>query len=143
MNTGWSAVGIVVLGIFGCGCGAKPASPTDTTALVRQLGELKVGGAGVGGPYSGVLHNDVTRSIVAQGHSVVPALVERLPVAGYDETVYVVFCLREMKAASAKTAVRQLQSDLRDGKRFQGERHDLTLKIEIEQYLKEVEAGDR
>ena len=89
-----------------------------------------------GGPHRGVTHNDVTRAILARGQPVVPLLVDRLPDSGFDEAVYLVFLLRELRATGAAPAVRTLQSQAET--RSTG--RDLTLKMQIEYFLRDLPA---
>jgi hypothetical protein len=103
-------------------------------ALLDQLSTLRVDGPGRGGPHVGIAHNDLTREILAAGKEVVPLLVARLPDSGFDEAVYIVFLLRELRAAEAQAVVRKLQSDVEQ--RSVGQ--DLTLKMQIEYFLRDM-----
>jgi hypothetical protein len=135
----------VCLALVGVGCG--PTQPTKSTDddmemkdLIKELGELKVEGVSRGGPYVGVAHNDVTRRIVAKGDAV-PPLVRRLDHSSCDESVYIVFCLRQLKAGGAKGRVLQLEKEAKEGRRFEGERNVFTLEMQIQYFLRDVEGG--
>jgi hypothetical protein len=94
-----------------------------------------------GGPYVSPVHTAVTREVVSKGASVIPYLIKRLDSSGYDESVYIVFCLRELRAISAKDKVADLQKAFRECKRFPGS--DATLYIETERFLKEAKSWNR
>lgn len=113
------------------------AAEDDLRELVGRLRDLELPRApGRGGPYRGVVHRDVTRQILAAGPAAVPLLVDRLPESGFDEAVYIVFLLREMEAAAAVPAVKQLQLELED--RSAG--HDMTLGVQVRQFLEKVDS---
>jgi hypothetical protein len=103
-------------------------------ALVDRLRTLRVEGSGMGGPHVGIGHNELTREILAAGEAAIPLLIARLADSGFDETVYIVFLLRELHATEAEPAIRKLQSDVdrRSGGR------DLTLKMQINYFLRDV-----
>jgi hypothetical protein len=104
--------------------------------LLDKLRTLKVEGPGRGGPYVGIVHNPVTREIVAEGNDIVPFLIERLKTGDLTETIFAVFSLRELRTKSAKGAVEQLQrSD-----RFRDVNKDLTLDMQIKYYLRDVDS---
>jgi hypothetical protein len=102
--------------------------------LLDRLSALRVQGSSMGGPYVGIGHNSLTREILAAGEALVPLLIARLPDSSYDEAVYIVFILRELHALEAQVAVRRLQSEIK--KRSIG--RDLTLKMQVEYYLRDV-----
>src|SRR5262249_11255006 len=122
--------------------GPDSESDPQMDELLAKLTGMEVEGGGFGGPYIGVVHNETTREIVGRGKKVIPHLLKRLDSSGYDESVYIVFCLWELRAAEAKTKIVQLQRDLKEGKRFSQELHDLTLEMEIEHYLREVDSWE-
>jgi hypothetical protein len=93
-----------------------------------------VTGPSRGGPFVGIVDDDLTRALVARGDAVVPRLIARLPASGFDEAVYIVFVLRELRAASAESAIRTLQAEL--PARSVG--HDLTLKMQVDYYLRDL-----
>lgn len=106
--------------------------PKDLEALVGQLGTLKLPSApSRGGPYVGIVHNDVTREALAAGNAIVPLLIERLRTSGFDESAYIVFLLRELGASQAAPAVRLLALELDE--RSAG--RDLTLKMQVKHFL--------
>lgn len=113
---------------------AEAATPTrreHLQVLVDRLRTLEIVGQSRGGPHRGIEHNDVTRAIVAEGEDVVPLLIARLPESGFDESVYIVFLLRELRASEAEPAIRRLQAEA--DQRSEG--HDLTLKMQITYFL--------
>jgi hypothetical protein len=107
--------------------------------LLDPLKKLKITGASAGGPYFGIAHNDVTRSIVEQGSRIIPALVQRLDSSEYDESAYIIFCLRELRAKSARDKILELEKSLDDRKRFAETPHDLTLKMQIKFFKRDYD----
>src|ERR1700756_4979026 len=103
-------------------------------ALLDQLSTLRVDGPSRGGPYVGIVHNDLTREILAAGKALIPLLLARLPDSSFDEAVYIVFILRELHVAEAQAVVRKLQSEVE--KRSVG--RDLTLKMQVEYFLRDM-----
>ena len=103
--------------------------------LVNQLSTLRVDGPSMGGPYVGIVHNDLTQEIMGAGKEIVPLLIARLPVSSFDEAVYIVFILRELQVKEAEAAVRKLQSEIE--KRSAG--RDLTLKMQVEYFLRDMD----
>jgi hypothetical protein len=114
---------------------SSPEPPADIEALVRRLGTLRLPEApSRGGPYVGIVHNDLTREIAAAGDAVVPLLLERLRASGFDESVFIVFLLRELRASEAVPVVKELQShidELSAGR-------DMTLKMQVKHFLDQV-----
>lgn len=111
--------------------------PKDLEALVERLRTLQLPSApSRGGPYVGIVHNEVTSEVLAAGSDVVPLLVERLRTSGFDESAYIVFLLRELGASQAAPEVRQLQLDLDE--RSAG--RDLTLKVQVKHFLSQLGA---
>jgi hypothetical protein len=112
---------------------------SETEQLLNKLRRLRVEGPGRGGPFVGIQHNPVTRQIVAKGRAVVPLLVKRLESgdAALNEAIYIVFCLRQLKATEAQAAVRALKRELDSGHRFPG--RDMTLDMQITYYLRELD----
>lgn len=110
--------------------------------LVVKLGtaDLKKSASfwNTGGPYVGVVHTPVTREIVSRGTSTIPYLIKRLDSSGYEESVYIVFCLRELHAVAATEAVAQLHDALRRNKKFPT--NDATLLIQTERFLREAQS---
>jgi hypothetical protein len=105
-------------------------------SLITKLLTLSVEGPSRGGPYVGIQHNDVTRSIVAEGEEIVPLLLNKLETSNLTETIYIVFCLRELHAQSAKKQIQQLQrSD-----RFKDIEKDMTLEMQIKYFLRDVDS---
>jgi len=102
--------------------------------LIDALEGLDVDGPSLGGPYVGVMHNDVTRAIVSEGTRIIPSLIRRLATARLNPAIYIVFCLRELRAKSAEQAVRELA----DSDRFKNTRRDLTLDMQIQFFLRDL-----
>jgi len=118
-------------------------SNQDERALERLLDKLPnrvVTGDSFGGPYVGVGHNDVTKAIVAYGQKAVPHLLDRLQTSNVDETIFIVFCLRELRATAAREAVDKLRQDLKRAKRFAGVQRDFTLEVQIDYFLANVDS---
>ena len=93
-------------------------------------------GFSAGGPYWGIGKDDVTRPIIARGMAIVPRLVGELPHSSWAESVYIVFCLSELKAKSAKANVLELQAQVKSG-RFAHEGRNFTLDMQITYYLRD------
>ena len=102
--------------------------------LIDRLKGLDLEGPSLGGPYVGVMHNDVTKAILAEGERIIPSLIRRLGTAGLNEAIYIVFCLRELRAKSAEQAVRGLA----DPDRFKNTKRDLTLDMQIQFFLRDL-----
>jgi hypothetical protein len=103
--------------------------------LIEKLATLRVDGPGRGGPHTGIVHNDVTRELLTFGKKVVPFLVARLPDSGFDEAVYTIFLLRELRAIEARPAVLELQSQI--DQRSAG--RDFTLRMQVEYFLRDTQ----
>jgi len=85
------------------------------------------------GPYAATRTTPTQRAVVAEGPDVIPLLTERLRCTGsFDEAVNVLHCLFLLKAKAATTAVYDLQSDIRKGKRL---RRDYSLEIDLSAFL--------
>lgn len=104
--------------------------------LIEKLETLSLNGPSRGGPYVGISHNDVTRAIVAEGEAIIPLLVDKLKTSNLTETIFIVFCLRELKAKSAKEKIQQLQSS----ERFSNLERDMTLEMQIRFFLRDVDS---
>ncbi len=104
--------------------------------LVEQLKKLKVEGPSFGAPYVAISHNDITRAIVAHGEEIIPVLIQTLENCSLSEAVFIVFCLRELHAKSAKERVKQLQ----ESHRFNDTEKDLTLDLQIQFFLRDVDS---
>ena len=123
--------------------GPAPVAPEvnrNSRTLIGRLDGLKVAGPSRGGPYVGILPNDLTTAIVKEGERAVPELVVHLDRANYAGTVYTVYCLHELKAKAAKERVQTLQQVLERGQRFAEEPHDLTLAVEIQSFLEDADS---
>ena len=104
--------------------------------LIAKLSKLKIKGPSRGGPYVGIQHNRVTRSIVAEGEEIVPLLLNKLKNANITETIYIIFCLRELHARNAKEIIQQLHLS----HRFKGIKKDMTLEMQIKYFLRDVDS---
>ncbi len=111
-----------------------PSKRERMDALMERLRTHEVTGPSLGGPYVGIAHDDLTRAMLAEGNAIVPLLIARLPGGSFDETVYIVFLLRELHASEAEPAIRKLQSEI--PARSVG--RDLTLKMQIEYFLRDL-----
>lgn len=116
--------------------GNTPQGEVHMRKLIEQLASLKVEGSSFGGPYVGISHNPVTLSIVAEGEKIVPLLIEELDTCGLDEAIFIVFCLSELHAKSAKAKIEELQSS----DRFSNVKRDLTLDMQIKFFLRDVDS---
>ena len=113
-----------------------PAGPVDQ--LIGRLDNLKVPRVSFGGPHSAVLPNDATRAIVAEGARAVGPLVGYLDRASYSGAVYAVYCLRELRATKARSAIERLQRALLARERFEDAPHDATLEVQIDFFLRDA-----
>jgi hypothetical protein len=131
---------VIVLAIFVGGCSTSHAQTGNEhyVQLVERLKRLPVEGPSIG-PVTAFEDNDATRAVVAEGPKIVPSLTAALDKGPWNQCVWVVFCLRELHAKSAKPRIVKFNRELEDPKRFQAEPHDLTLDVEVATYLKEVE----
>src|SRR4051794_2983559 len=86
----------------------RTTKPCDKAAALGRIKDFRVTGASMGGPHRGVGHNAITTAIVDCGNDIVPDLIAYLAHSNYNESICIVFCLSEMKAAGAKSAVDQL-----------------------------------
>ncbi len=73
--------------------------------------------------------------------AIVPALIGRLESKDLtlDESILVVFCLSELKASEAKSAVQRFKSSLATGNRFP--KRDLTLGQMLDDYFSVIGQG--
>lgn len=94
-------------------------------------------GPSAGGPVWGIMPDEVTNSIIAQGGKIVASLIKELSKSDWTESVYIVFCLREMKAKGAIPSVLLLKKQLMSDERFENEHHNFTLEVQIDSYLRE------
>jgi hypothetical protein len=110
----------------------------STVAKLQSLKVRQVGLAGPG-PAHAIVHNETTREVVAKGRPIIPVLLKRLETCSWDEAVFIVFCLNDLRAKSAKGQVSELQKAEHGGKRFR-DPHDLTLELQIQHYLRDVDS---
>ncbi len=109
--------------------------------LVAALNNVPVTGASIG-PYTGISDNDSTRAVVHEGRDIVPFLVSALDHSSWSQSVWIVFCLRELRAVSAKDRVLQLKKELENGTRFSSEAHNFTLNVQIRAYLADLSKSE-
>ena len=118
--------------------------PAAVEAAVAKLQTLTLEKNGfvliMGAPGFAVQHTDETRAVVAKGSAAVPHLLARLDLADYDETAFIVFCLRELRAKSAKAKILDLQKAVAEKRRFQSVRNHIGLDRELYQYLHDFES---
>jgi hypothetical protein len=118
------------------------AQTESLKAIAAKLGTIDLNREAsfwnTGGPGLGVVHTPVTREVVSRGPSVIPFLIKRLDTSGYNESVYIVFCLDELRAVAAKEKIAELQKDLRANKKFPA--NGATLYIQTERFLKHSQA---
>ncbi len=106
--------------------------------LVEDLKHVAVTGPAVG-PSTGITDNEMTRAVVRQGSEIVPVLVSALDDSTWNQSVWILFCLRKLKAPEAKARILQLERELQQGARFSEEPHNLTLDVQISTYLADVD----
>lgn len=111
--------------------------------LVASLRGVALSGPSAGGPCQGVSDNEVTRAIVREGPAIVPPLISALDDSSFSQSVYIVFCLRELHASAAKERIGRLRKELEAGMRFAKEPHDFTLDVQVDSYLSQVEAWEQ
>lgn len=85
--------------------------------LLNELRALRPMGDSYGGPYIGVVPNQVTRKIVKHGKAAIPVLLARLTTAELNESIFIVLCLHELKAKEATAAIKSLEKDLQARKK--------------------------
>ena len=109
--------------------------------LVEALADLPLSGMNVG-PVRAIGANRVTDAVVREGVAIVPMLASALDHSSYDQTVWIVFCLTELRATPAKARVIKLKHEEEHG-RFAAELHDFTLEFEIKNYLRVVAEAEK
>lgn len=111
-------------------------SDTHQQCLINKLDELTIDGPGRGGPYTGVQHNKITEEIVAAGKEIVPLLIDNLEQGSLVKTIFIIFCLHELKAKEAKPYIERLALS----KRFANVERDMTLEMQINFFLRDVDS---
>lgn len=106
----------------------------DYSDLIGKLKTSRLEGTSFGGPYITVVHNELTREIVARGRAIVPSLAKSLNHSSYEESVLIVFCLIEIGDTSCKEQLDLLKAKCLSGDRFAA-RHDRTLVMYVDRYL--------
>ncbi|HEV3303349.1 MAG TPA: hypothetical protein VG055_27095 [Planctomycetaceae bacterium] len=109
--------------------------------LVEALADLPLSGMNVG-PVRAIGANRVTDAVVCEGAAIVPMLASALDRSSYGQTVWIVFCLTELRATPAKARVIKLKHEEEHG-RFAAELHDFTLEFEIKNYLRVVAEAEK
>lgn len=145
----------VFLAVACAGCHDAPRSPlgsgTERTERTTQesveesiaglqnlsVAENALGSSG--GPHVGIGGNSVTKKVIDHGDRAVPLLIKGLDTSGWDESVFIVFCLRELRAKVAKDRVARLEKEIRDEARFASMRRDATLEVQIKFFLRDVD----
>jgi hypothetical protein len=124
----------------------KQSVPTaherDWELLVDQLATTELVGISVGGPYVGIGDNAITTKIVAQGPPIIPYLVARLDNSNLNQTIYILFCLRQLEAVTAVPTVRQLQAAILRRARFADIERDYTLEMQVKYFLRDAESWE-
>ena len=117
-----------------------PEQPEALDAIVAKLRHvtLREHVAAAFSPEVILGHSAATKEVVSKGEAIVPYLLRRMDSSAFDETVLIVFCLREIKTCAAKEKVLELRKALEGGKRFPGVSHHHLL-VEIRRYLKRFE----
>jgi len=103
--------------------------------LIEALRDVPVKGPSFGAPVRSVSANSATQAVVREGPAIVPALIAALDHSSWNHSVWIVFCLRELRARDAKARIIRLK-DEEWSARFASEPHDLTLDMLIETYLR-------
>jgi hypothetical protein len=131
---------IILMTVLGDACNSPNQPPnvkTDEESLIDRLGELKVEGYSASGPYVAVGGNQITKQIISKGSTMVPRLLKRLAKSDYNESVFIVFCLRELRARDARDHILRVHRQLVRRERFK-EPHDLTLEMQIRYFLADI-----
>jgi hypothetical protein len=120
-----------------CAIGSEePATGNKTRSndeLIEALNQV-VSGPRIG-PSMGITANPATRAVVKRGPGIVPDLIYALDHSSWRQSVWIVFCLRELRASAARERILQLREEIDQG-RFDSEPRDLTLKASIVGYLR-------
>lgn len=122
-----------------CSCNAPNKTHEDSqmnnrnVQRVESLKEIPVDGAMIG-PAKGLSPNATTHAVVEQGGAIIPTLLSALDTSSWSQTVWIMFCLKEMKATEAKARVLKLLEEIHQG-RFSNEPRDLTLETLIRGYF--------
>ena len=111
----------------------------ETVAKLRGLSVDQEAIAGGGGGYAAIGSNIVTAEVVAKGERIVPLLIERLKACGCDEAVFIVLCLRELRAVSAKAVILELERSLTKRERFADSPHQATLRVQMIFFLRDAD----
>jgi hypothetical protein len=108
-------------------------------ANLRDLKPVEDHGASLGGPYVGVGPNPTTYAIVAIGPGVVPYLIARLDSTDLtlNEAIYIIFCLRKLRASEAESTIRRLERSTEDGRLFPD--RNMTLDMQIYFYCRDLD----
>jgi hypothetical protein len=130
-------VGLGCLSLCFCALGSEqPATGNrgrSNAELIEALNQV-VSGPRVG-PSMGIRANAATRAVVKRGPGIVPDLIYALDHSSWRQSVWIVFCLTELRASSARERILQLREEIDQG-RFDSEPRDLTLDAGIRGYLR-------
>lgn len=122
----------------GCNVQSKYIESKRYGELVAALGQIPVTGPIIG-PAHGLSDNAATKAVVAEGPSIIPELTSALDHSTWKQSVWIVYCLRELHAKNAKDSILKLEHEEESNIRFENGQHDLTLYAEIQGFLKEVD----
>jgi hypothetical protein len=127
----------VLLNATGCQLGQpKQMDDARRRQIVEALKQLPVEGPNIG-PVTGIDSNKTTDAVVQAGQSIVPTLVAALDRSSWRQSVWIVFCLQELHASSARLRLIKLKTEVEQG-RFKNEPHDFTLQVLIDTFLRTV-----
>ena len=90
------------------------------------------------GPAQGISDNEATRAVVQQGDAIAPTLIAALDRSSWSQSVWIVFCLRQLNDRTGRDRIVQLKKEAERG-RFAAEPHDLTLNALIHNYLRQFD----
>jgi hypothetical protein len=112
----------------------EPNGDGADAKLIEALRNVPVNGPSLGAPAQGLSTNAATEAIVQKGPVIIPTLISALDHSSWTQTVWIVFCLDQLRATGARERILKLQREIDNG-RFANEHHDLTLQAIIQAYL--------
>ncbi|MGH7980278.1 MAG: hypothetical protein ACREE6_12965 [Limisphaerales bacterium] len=115
----------------------KSSGDQANAELVAALVHVPVKGPSLGAPVQGLSKNPATEAVVEKGPAIIPTLISALDHSSWSQTVWIVFCLKQMRATEAKERILRLQKEIDNG-RFASQPHDLTLQAGIQGYLSAI-----
>jgi hypothetical protein len=134
-----SCIGLGVMLVCCCAIGSGESAigkkERSNDELIGALNQPVIGP--MMGPSTGIRANAATRAVVKRGRGIVPDLIYALEHSSWRQSVWIVFCLTELRASSARERVLKLRDEIDQG-RFtkENERHDFTLDVWIRCYLR-------